>query len=164
MKKLFILAIFTLIIATSIFAKENNIALNTSVPESELTYNLYRKIGTEYTLIEDASTYVIDDLNSLKTNTMITDFTIRVDSNSNSAKSVSVEVTPGTFKTYLNDGTELYDSEITPKVNTIIDKGIVKAGLNSFQEVYRFNIFVVGKASLPAGDYTCNVDVEYTIQ
>ena len=164
MKKLLILVIFTVLVTTSIFAKENNVSINTSVPESELSYNLYRKSGAEYTLIDENSTYVIDDLNSLNTNTMITDFTIRVDSNLNSAKSVSVEVTPGTFTTYLNDGKDLYDSGLTPRINTIIDKGIVKAGLNEFEEVYRFNIFVVGKANLPAGDYTCLVDVEYIVE
>jgi len=164
MKKLILILVSLFIISLSLFAKKKDVNLNSSIKETPLTYELYRKLpDNSLILIEDESLYVIDEINPLTTNTMITDFTIRVNSNLNFEKTVSVEVIPDTFKTILN-GDQVYDSKITPKINTIINRPIVKAGLNEDKEVYRFNIFVGGRKNLPAGVYTCNVDVKYTIE
>ena len=94
---------------------------------------------------------------------MITDFTIRVNSNLTSPRNVSVKITPESFKTVLN-GTQIYDSKSTPIINTIIDRKVVAAGINKDKEVYRFNMYIVGKPNLPAGQYISNVDVEYIIE
>ncbi len=163
MKKIISLIFIITFSSIFLFAKSAEVKLNTSIDEIPLTYGLYRNIDNNLTLIEDGETYIIDDLNPLFTNTMITDFTIRVNSNLNSSKNVKVNVTPGTFKTVLNNS-EVYDSKLTPKINTIINRPVVEAGINKNKEVYRFNIFVVGRNNLPAGIYVCNVDVEYTIE
>lgn len=163
MRRILVMVIFTIVSITSLFSRENNVSLNTSIDEAPLEYELYRKLDNNLTLIEDGSVYIIDNLNDLSTNTMITDFTIRVNSNLNSSKSVNVNITPGTFKTFLND-TQVYDSKIKPIINTIINRKVVNPGLNVNKEVYRFNIFVCGRKNLPAGKYICNVNVEYSIE
>jgi hypothetical protein len=163
MKKIVLSFFLIAIIATSLFAKDESVDLASQVAETSLTYNLYRKIDDSFTLIGDGETYIVDNLNPLSGNTMITDFTIRVDSNLNSSRTVSVKVTPESFKTILN-GDQIYDSGRTPVINTIINKKTVEAGINKNREVYRFNIFVVGKRNLPAGRYISNVDVEYIIE
>ncbi|NCD07735.1 MAG: hypothetical protein EOL97_16625 [Spirochaetia bacterium] len=163
MKKTFLLISILIIASTVCFAKEANVYLSSKIKETELSYNLYRKIESQYTLIENGDVYQVNDINPLTTNTMITDFTIRVNSNLNEDKNVSVTITPSTFKTTLN-GDQAFDSGVKPIINTIIDKKIVYAGLNSDKEVYRFNIFIGGKPNLPAGIYVSNVDVEYIIE
>lgn len=163
MKKLISLIFIILFASIFLFAKSSEVSLNTSIDETPLTYELYRNVDNNLTLIEDGETYIIDDINPLYTNTMITDFTVRVNSNLNSSKNVKVSIVPGTFKTILNDS-EVYDSNLTPKINTIINRPVVEAGVNTNKEVYRFNIFVGGKKNLPAGTYVCNVNVEYLIE
>ncbi len=164
MKKLIIILVSLFVLSSSLFSEKKDVKLNSSIKETPLTYELFRKLpDNSLILIEDESIYVIDEINPLTTNTMITDFTIRVNSNLNFERTVSVSVEPDSFKTVLN-GDQIFDSKITPKINTIIIKPIVKAGLNEDKEVYRFNIFVGGRKNLPAGIYTCNVDVKYTIE
>ncbi len=163
MKKIIILSFMILVASFFASAKNNDITLDSSITEVPLEYELYRKIDDGLTLIENESVYTIDNLNPLTTNTMITDFTIRVNSNLNSSKNVNVTVSPSTFKTILNND-QIYDSNIKPIINTIIDRKTVQAGLNTNKEVYRFNIFVCGKKNLPAGKYICNVNVQYTIE
>lgn len=164
MKRLSIFLLILFFVSIFISAKNSEISLDSSITETPLTYELYRKLEDKsLTVIEEDSIYVIDEINPLSTNTMITDFTIRVNSNLNSERNVSVEVTPETFKTILN-GDQIYDSKVTPIINTIINRPIVSAGVNENKEVYRFNIYICGRKNLPAGIYTCNVDVKYTIE
>ncbi|MGD1817677.1 MAG: hypothetical protein ACPKNR_11640 [Pleomorphochaeta sp.] len=146
-----------------IFSSSADIDLKSKIDEQPLTYNLYRKTDSGLILIEEDSTYTIDEINPLTTNTMITDFSIIVNSNLNSSRSVTVKVTPSSFTTVLN-GDRPFDSGVVPVINTIIDRKVVNAGLNSDKEVYRFNIFVGGKPNLPAGIYKSIVNVDYIIE
>lgn len=163
MKKIFLLISIIIISSNICFAKEANVNISSNINETALSYNLYRKIDSQYTLIDDGEVYKVDNLNSLNTNTMITDFTIRVNSNLNENKNVSVKITPSTFKTTLN-GDQEFDSGLKPIINTIIDRKTVYAGLNVDKEVYRFNIFISGRPNLPAGVYVSIVGVEYIIE
>lgn len=163
MRKIIFIFLFISIIASTLFANSTGVDIITQVDEVALDYRLYRKSNDTLTLLKDGETYVIDNLNPLSTNTMITDFTIRVNSNLTSPKNVSVKITPKSFKTVLN-GTQIYDSKSTPIINTIIDRKIVAAGINKDKEVYRFNMYIVGKPNLPAGQYISNVDIEYIIE
>ena len=161
-KTIFILFVLGLNLVP-IFAKSANLNLTSTIKETPLTYNLYRKTDNVLTLIKEDSIYTVDNINPLTTNTMITDFSIIVNSNLNSSRSIKVKVTPSSFKTVLN-GTRSFDSGITPVINTIINRKVVEAGLNTDKEVYRFNIFIGGKPNLPAGEYTSIVNVDYLIE
>ena len=165
MKKTVLILLMAAIALSSLFAKSAEVQLNSNIDEAPLVYKLYRELETKELIeITDETPYVVSEINPLTTNTMITDFIIIANSNSNSDKSISVTITPGTFKTYLNEDEE-YDTEITPIINVNgSSDSILPAGLNTDKEVYRFNIFVNGKPNLPAGDYVSIVNVEYKIE
>ncbi|MGD6729818.1 MAG: hypothetical protein ACPKMZ_01985, partial [Pleomorphochaeta sp.] len=85
-------------------------------------------------------------------------------SNKNSDMSVSVKVSPESFQTTLNNGTEAFDSKIIPSVNTYTSLETIAAGLHSNLLVNEFNMSWSGNEELPAGDYVSNVKIEYTIK
>ncbi|MCY1152320.1 MAG: hypothetical protein OWP43_07855, partial [Sphaerochaetaceae bacterium] len=91
-------------------------------------------------------------------------FTVYASSNKNSDMSVSVKVSPESFKTTLNNGTEAFDSKIIPSVNTYTSLETIAAGLHSNLLVNKFNMSWSGNEKLPAGDYVSNVKIEYTIK
>ncbi|MGD6731773.1 MAG: hypothetical protein ACPKMZ_11965 [Pleomorphochaeta sp.] len=146
---------------TSIVAKSAQVQLTTVISESELTYELYYNNSE----IADSTTeYVINIADSLSTGGETEDFTVLASSNKNSDMSVSVKVSPESFKTTLNNGTEAFDSKIIPSVNTYTSLETIAAGLHSNLLVNEFNMSWSGNEELPAGDYVSNVKIEYTIK
>ncbi len=161
MKKLLTILALAAIVSTSIFAKSAQVQLNTSIEETEVSYQLaYGDVELE----DGIETYDID-IDAPLTEDGKTDlFTVYASSNKNSDMSVSVKVSPESFKTTLNNGTESYDSEITPSVNTYTSLETIAAGLHSNLLVNEFNMSWSGNEELPAGDYVSNVKIEYTIK
>lgn len=144
------------------YSKENNINLNSSINETNVTYDLVYN-GE---IIEDGST--VNEINILAPltyngNTNI--FLIYASSNMNNALSIDVDINPESFKTTLNnDENDIYDSQIIPNIFVPFRLANLPAGKNEDRIVYTFILFWQGKKNLPAGHYVSNVSIEYSIQ
>ncbi len=161
MKKLFTILALVSIAMTSIVAKSAQVQLTTVISEVEATYELYYNNDK----IDNLTTeYVIDIEDALSDGGATEDFTVLASSNKNDDMSVEVVVAPESFKTTLNEGTEDYDSEITPTVNTELAISTLTAGLHTDYLVNQFNLSWDGNDQLPAGDYVSNVTISYTIE
>jgi len=161
MKKL-LLTILTLslISMTSIFAKSAQVQLETTVEETPVSYQLAYNNNVLADGVEDYSILVAP----LTENGLTRNFTIHATSNMNRDMSVKVDVYPESFKTTLNNGREVFDSKITPSVNTFNKIDTLVAGKHDSLLVNEFNLSWRGNRSLPAGDYVSNVKIEYSIQ
>ncbi|MDC7242392.1 MAG: hypothetical protein PQJ44_00015 [Sphaerochaetaceae bacterium] len=160
MKKNIILILLTLTISVSIFAKDSEVNLNSSIEETNVTYSLVYNNDT----IEDGTTdydiYIYEPLTrSGNTNW----FLVYATSNMNSDLPLEVNINPGSFKTELNDGAEVYDSEIVPTVFIPLKISYLPAGKIDNAIVSAFVLYWEGDSSLPAGDYVSNVNIEYSI-
>ena len=158
MKKLLTILALVAIAMTSMSAKSAQVQLNTSIEETEVSYNLYYNNN----VINDGDTKQID-VAPLTENGSTDSFTIKASSNKNSDLTVKVSVSPETFKTTINGSTTL-DSNILPQVNTEASLTTLTAGLHKDLTVNTFNLSWNGNEDLTAGDYTSNIKVEYTIK
>ena len=154
MKKLLTILALGAIFSTTLFAKSAQVQLNTSIEETEVSYELaYGKAVLE----DGIETYAIN-IDAPLTEAGKTDpFTVYASSNKNKDMSVSVKVSPESFKTTLNNGNDNFDSGITPQVNTINNVSTVPAGLQKDLLVNKFNMSWTGNKELPAGKYTSDV-------
>ncbi len=160
MKKLFIIFIILIGVSLSLSAKNKDINLNTSIAETNVTYNLYYANDT----IEDGTTnYEIYTYGSLNRNGNTNYFRIHASSNMNKGLSVDLNVKPSSFKTTLNNENDIYDSDITPIVYTPYMLKTLPAGKNKNTLVSAFILYWQGKSDLPAGRYVSNVIIEYSI-
>ncbi len=157
MKKLLTILTISLIATAALFAKTAQVQLVTSVAETPVTYLL----AYDGTTINDGADYSIT-VKPLTENDQTKDFTVTASSNKNNDLSIEVTVTPETFKTTLNGNTN-YDSKIQPKVNKIVEVDTLTAGKHVNYLVNKFNLSWTGNKDLPAGDYTSNVKIEYSI-
>ncbi|MGD1815649.1 MAG: hypothetical protein ACPKNR_01320 [Pleomorphochaeta sp.] len=157
MKKLLTILTISLIATAALFAKTAQVQLVTSVDETPVTYLL----AYDGTTINDGADYSIT-VKPLTQNDQTKDFTVTASSNKNNDLAISVSVVADTFKTKLN-GNKVYDSNIQPKVNTSVDVDTLTAGKHTNFLVNKFNLSWNGNADLPAGDYTSNVRIEYSI-
>ncbi len=161
MKKLLTILALAAIVSTSMFAKSAEVQLNTSIEETEVSYQL----AYDGTLLEDGiEEFDINISRSLTEGGQTQDFTVYSSSNKNSDMGVVVKIAADSFRTTLNDGTENYDSKITPSVNTISSLSKVPAGLQEKLLVNKFNLSWSGNEELPAGDYTSDVTIKYVVE
>jgi len=164
MKKLLTLITLSAIAMSSMFAvvasgKSATIQLNTSVPSTSVTYDLYYHND----VIDSGSTYditVADLTEDSNTDT----FSVKATSNLNSDLGVEVTVTPSSFTTTINDGDETVDSGITPEEHLVSSSPYLYAGPNDSVTVYSFYLEWEGNSSLTAGEYTSTITVEYAVQ
>jgi uncharacterized GH25 family protein len=161
MKKLLTILALAAIVSTSMFAKSAEVQLNTSIEETEVSYQL----AYDGTLLEDGiEDFDINISRSLTEGGQTQDFTVYSTSNKNRDMGVVVKIAADSFRTTLNDGTENYDSKITPSVNTINSVSKVPAGLQKNLLVNKFNLSWSGNKELPAGDYTSDVSIKYVVE
>ena len=163
MKKILTILALVAITTSSLFAvvasgKSAQVQLNTSIKETEVSYNLYYNNN----VINDGATKQIE-VAPLTEEGKTDFFTIKASSNKNSDLTINVSVTPETFKTTINGSTEL-DSNILPQVNTEASLTTLTAGLHKDLTVNTFNLSWSGDENLTAGDYTSDIKVEYSIQ
>ena len=159
MKKLLTILTLSAIALTSVFAKSAEVQLVTAIDETPVSYELAYAGDILADGLEEYSILVSPLTEDGKTQ----EFTVHATSNMNNDMSVSVDVKPESFITYLN-GDELFDSEITPKVNTNSQIDILEAGKHVNLLVNEFFLSWSGNEDLPAGDYESNVRIEYSIQ
>ena len=160
MKKLLTILTLSAIALTSVFAKSAQVQLVTNIAETPVSYELAYAGDIIADGIEEYNILVAP----LTENGQTQDFTVHATSNMNSDMAVSVNVSPETFKTTLNDGRDNFDSKILPQVNTINKLDTLTAGKHVSLLVNKFNLSWIGNSDLPAGDYESNVRIEYTIQ
>jgi len=160
MKKLLTILTLSAIALTSVFAKSAQVQLVTNIAETPVSYELAYAGDIIADGIEEYNILVAP----LTENGQTRDFTVHATSNMNSDMAVSVNVSPETFKTTLNDGRDNFDSKILPQVNTINKLDTLTAGKHVILLVNKFNLSWSGNSELPAGDYESNVRIEYTIQ
>ena len=160
MKKLLTILTLSAIALTSVFAKSAQVQLVTNIAETPVSYELAYAGDIIADGIEEYNILVAP----LTENGQTRDFTVHATSNMNSDMAVSVNVSPETFKTTLNDGRDNFDSKILPQVNTINKLDTLTAGKHVSLLVNKFNLSWSGNKELPAGDYESNVRIEYTIQ
>jgi len=160
MKKLLTILTLSAIALTSVFAKSAQVQLVTNIAETPVSYELAYAGDIIADGIEEYNILVAP----LTENGQTQDFTVHATSNMNSDMAVSVNVSPETFKTTLNDGRDNFDSKILPQVNTINKLDTLTAGKHVSLLVNKFNLSWSGNSELPAGDYESNVRIEYTIQ
>ena len=160
MKKLLTILTLSAIALTSVFAKSAQVQLVTNIAETPVSYELAYAGDIIADGIEEYNILVAP----LTENGQTRDFTVHATSNMNSDMAVSVNVSPETFKTTLNDGRDNFDSKILPQVNTINKLDTLTAGKHVSLLVNKFNLSWSGNSELPAGDYESNVRIEYTIQ
>jgi len=159
MKKLLTILTLSAIALTSVFAKSAEVQLVTAIDETPVSYELAYAGDLLADGIEEYSILVAPLTEDGKTE----EFTVHATSNMNNDMSVSVEVKPESFITFLN-GDEKFDSKITPKVNTNSQIDILEAGKHVSLLVNEFFLSWSGNEDLPAGDYESNVRIEYSIQ
>lgn len=159
MKKLVTILAISTIALTSIFAKTANVQLITNIEELQPNY-VMKYDGVE---LNDEETKQIK-VAPITKDGQTKDFTMHVTSNLNSKKKITVRVEPDFFKTKQN-GSEEFNSRIKPnlKKNTQSCLSHVPAGKNDNLKVYSFYLNWKGNADLPAGDYTSNVKITYTV-
>lgn len=144
--------------STTTSGKSANIKLKTSIEEYEVEYFLYY----EGVAIEDGATKEIG-VASLIEGDATGEFTIRSNSNMNSDLTVDVDIEATSFKTTLNDGASVYDSEITPRVGWKRQVNTIEAGKHMNNLIYVFDFAWVGNSNLPAGDYESDITITYSV-
>ncbi len=158
-KTLTIITLFTLVIA-SVFAKSVDVNLGSTIVETDVTYQLVYN----WDIIEDGTTsYDINILSPLTHRGNTNPFLIYATSNMNKDLAIDVDVSPESFKTTVNNGSKVIDSNIVPSVFTPLSYGYLPAGKNTNLIIHAFILFWNGDTSLVAGDYVSNVKIEYSI-
>lgn len=158
-KTLTIITLFTLVIA-SVFAKSIDVDLNSKINETEVTYKLVYNDN----IIEDGTTsYDINILSPLTERGNTNPFLIYATSNMNKNLAIEVNVKPESFKTTINNGSKVVDSNIVPSVWTPFSYRYLPAGKNSDIIIHVFILLWNGDPSLVAGNYISNVKIEYSI-
>ena len=160
MKKLLTILTISAIALTSLVAKSAEVQLVNTIDETPVSYQLDYN---GYILDDGIDKYAIE-VAPLTEDGSTEDFSVHATSNMNSDMAISVFVSPESFKTTLNDGSEAFDSQITPSVNTSTKIDTLLAGKHDSLLVNRFNLSWDGNSELPAGDYVSNVRIEYSIQ
>lgn len=160
MKKLITFLFISVIALSSICAKSAVVNLDTTIEEVGVSYDLYYN---DSNIADGTTDFAIDILSPLNEGGNTNPFRLIATSNMNNDLSINVDVTPQSFKTTINDGSEVYDSNITPEVENLLQMSILSAGKNDNETVYVFVLSWTGKDDLVAGDYVSNVNIEYTI-
>ena len=160
MKKLLTILSISIITLTSLFAKSAVVDLVTTIDEVAVSYELYYN---DTNIADGTTDFRIDILSPLNEGGNTNPFRLIASSNMNKDLAINVDVTPHSFTTTINDGSEVVDSTITPEVITLLPMSILPAGKNDNETVYVFVLTWTGKDNLVAGDYVSNVDIEYTI-
>ncbi len=160
MKKLLTILTLCTLVITSVFAKSALVNLVTNVEEVEVSYDLYYN---DSNIADGTTDFAINILSPLNEGGNTNPFRLVATSNMNKDLAINVDVTPHSFKTTINEGSEVVDSAITPEVNVLLPMSILPAGKNDNETVYVFVLSWTGKDNLVAGDYVSNVDIEYTI-
>jgi len=160
MKKLLTILTISAIALTSLVAKSAQVQLINTIDETPVSYELSYAGDILSDGIEEYSILVAPLTEDGKTK----DFAVHATSNMNSDMAIRVAVSPQSFKTTLNDGSEAFDSKITPSVNTSTQIDTLLAGKHVSLLVNEFNLSWSSNSDLPAGDYESNVKIEYSIQ
>jgi len=160
MKKLLTIITIRAIALTSLVAKSAQVQLVNTIEETPVSYELAYAGDILADGIEEYSILVAPLTEDGKTK----DFTVHATSNQNSDMAIKVAVSPDSFRTTLNDGSEAFNSKITPSVNTSTQIDTLLAGKHVSLLVNQFNLSWSGDSDLPAGDYVSNVKIEYSIQ
>ncbi|MGD1822713.1 MAG: hypothetical protein ACPKM0_08135 [Pleomorphochaeta sp.] len=160
MKKTLTILAISAIALTSVFAKSAQVQLNTSIEETEVSYQLSYKD----TDISNGSSDFEIGVAALTQDGKTDLFSVNATSNQNDDMAVKVKVTPTSFSTTLNDGKKDFDSEITPKVNTEESISILEAGKHDDLLVNSFYLSWEGNSELPAGKYVSDVKIVYSIE
>ncbi len=158
MKKILILIIVFTFTISSIYSKASDVSLVATIPETEVSYNLFY----EDDLIADKTKEYEILVAPLTENGQTGDFTIKVNSNLNKNKSVKIVINPQKFKKTKNSK-GVNNTQIRPDVSYKINNGILYAGLNTNIVVTKFFLYWSGDPNLPSGEYESNVIIEYKI-
>jgi len=165
MKKLLTILTITALTIAPMFAvvqldsKSAQVQLVNTIEETPVSYSLsYDEI-----FLEDGTTNFEIEVAPLTQDGETENFRIHATSNMNKDMAVSVKVAPETFKTTLN-GDDNFDSNILPVVKNRINVDVLTAGKHNSLVVSEFHLDWEGDKDLPAGDYTSNVQIEYSIQ
>lgn len=157
MKKILTILVLASIAITSMSAKSAQVQLNTTIDEVQPDYALYYADA----LVNDNDIINVDPI----TEDGVTDvFSIKASSNMNSKLPVVVTIAADVFRTTLNNGTEDVATTVTPEPTIITNTEYLPAGLQSNYLVYSFTLGWTGDDSLPAGDYTSDITINYTIE
>jgi len=158
MKKLFSLLFISIFIISNIFAKSAQVELITNIPDTEITYQLYYN---DELLAENEQKVI--SVNPLTEDGETLDFTILATYNKRKGDTLSVTITPTSFKATV--GSSVYDSEITP--NVIYDssnKTKLDSGRHVDKKIFGFHFEWEGDENLPAGNYASDIAINYTIE
>ena len=157
MKKILTILVLASLAITSMSAKSAQVQLNTTIAEVSPDYNLYYSD----VLVEDNDTIAVSSITEDGSTEL---FSIKASSNLNSKLPVVVTIAADVFRTTLNNGSENVATGVTPIPEVSTNTEYLPAGLQEDYLVYSFKLKWTGDATLPAGTYTSDVTINYTIE
>ncbi len=162
MKKKIFFSLIWAISSISVYSSSIDINLNTNVPSTYATYNLYY----QEELIANETTDFSIETTSITESGQTESFSIVATSNLNSKRTIFIEIITNPFYNISNTSLseEQANSKIQPEAIFISKDYILEPGYNKDKKVSEFYLQWNGNSNLDSGDYQSNVIINYYLE
>ncbi|MCY1151706.1 MAG: hypothetical protein OWP43_04695 [Sphaerochaetaceae bacterium] len=145
-----------------LYSSSIDINLNTNVPTTFATYNLYYQ---DELVTNDSADFEIET-NPISEDGNTESFYIIATSNLNSEKIISLKIVTNPFYKISNISSngKQTSSKVQPVVIFISKDYLLEPGYNKDKTVAQFYLKWIGKSNLDSGDYQSNVIINYSIE